>query len=386
MNHSEISNKQSDNIAQVFHSLAEEVDDHIPKDEFAFQYLARIWKTDPILVTQAIEKIAHYVSDKPRVAQELALSIIEISDRKFDDLCFNISKKQSTHDMTRMIINSCLISRHYEKAINQIENTVRKACRSFLENKLESMALLELVYQACFLRCKSVHSDISSMISSLYAKKTNSPNIHISEKKAIEVIASGMAQGEIYLKDVIRDNKSQIYEKEAAVFSLGCENKASYYPYFNELFGELYQNTRNTTICNEIIGAIMYSSYENDVISFFVNRLAQLRTDKKMTGGFLNLRSRHKNCISERLLFGCAYLLRDDSRLINELKQWLENEQEDIQVFTVLALEKQGVKCPDHEKKLKSELKFQRHFRKNITGTDLIMLRKTNWEPLVREF
>jgi hypothetical protein len=284
--------------------------------------------------------------------------------------------------MTRMLINSCLISRHYEKAINQIENTVRNACRSFLENKLEAMTLLEIVYQACILRCKSVHRDISSMISSLNMTKI-SPSIHISERKAIEVIANGMAQGEIYLKDVIRDKKSQIYEKEAAVFSLGCENNASYHSYFNELFGELYQNTQNTTICNEIIGAVMYSSYENDVISFFVDRLAQLRTDKKMTGGFLNLRGRHKKCISERFLFGCAYWLCEDSRLINELKQWLENEQEDIQVFTVLALEKQGVKCPNHEKKLKSKLKFQREFRKNTSGTDLITLRQNNWRLCV---
>jgi hypothetical protein len=380
MNHSEISNKQSDNIAQVFYSLAEEVDDHIPKKEFASQYLARIWKTDPILVTQAIEEIAHYVSDRPRVAQELAQSIIEISDRKFDDLCFNISKKRSTHDMTRMLINSCLISRHYEKAINRIDDTVNNACQSFLKNKLESITLLELVRQACILRRKNLHSDISSMISSLKIKNANSPSIHISERRAIEVIANGMNWGESYLKDVIRDKKSQVYEKEAAIFSLGCEKKASFHPYFNEVFSELYQNPQNTTVCNEIVGAVVYGSYENDVIHFMLDHLEQLRTDRKMVGGFLYLRDRHRICVSKRLLFGCAYYLCEDIRLINELKLWLNNQQEDIQVFAVLALEKQGIKCVEYEKKLKSKLKSQRTFRSDyFTYTDLVMLRQYNF-------
>jgi hypothetical protein len=36
-----------------------------------------------------------------------------------------------------------------------------------------------------------------------------------------------MASGELYLKDIIKDKKTSIYEKVAAIFTLGCENNPS---------------------------------------------------------------------------------------------------------------------------------------------------------------
>jgi hypothetical protein len=382
MDNLEISNNNVESIVKMFYSLVEDVGVRNPKDEFAFQYLKRIWNINQVLASQAVEKIIRELGSRPRIANEIALSITEISDKKYDDLCFNISNKRSTHDLARISLFSCLLSRGHKGTTNRIDDNVRRACQSFLEKKIESIDLLEIVRQACILGRKNLYSDILSMLLSLTEKKINYPYIHISERRAIEIIANGMHLGESYLKNIIQDSRSQVYEKEAAVFSLGCENKTSFYSYFNEIFGELYQKPQNTTVCNEIVGAILYSSYEQDVINFLTDRLGQLRTDRQMTGGFLFLRDRHRECVSRRLLFACECYLCSDARLIDELKLWLDNKNDDMQVFAVLALEKQGIKCDKHEKKLKSKLKSQRIFRKNyFTYTDLAMLSSGRQKP-----
>jgi hypothetical protein len=379
MNNSGISANQTEFVVKMFCSLAEDIDVHNSINEYAFKYIKRIWNTDQALASCAIEKIICDFGNRPRITNEIALSIAEISDKKYDDLCFKISNRRSTHDLARISLFSCLLFRGHEETISRIDDNVRRACQSFLKNKIESIDLLEIIRQACILGRKNLYRDISSMILLLREKKVNSPYIHISERRVIEVIADGMNLGESYLKNIIRDNKSQVYEKEAAVFSLGCEKNASFHSYFNEIFSELYQKPQNTTACNEIVGAILYSSYDHDVIHFLTDRLKQLRTDRQMTGGFLFLRDRHKMCVSRRLLFACECYPCCDACLIDELKLWLVNKNDDVQVFAVLALEKQGIKCDEHEKKLKSKLKSQRAFRKNyFTYTDLAMLRQYN--------
>jgi glutamate racemase len=379
MDYSEISNRNPDVAVQIFCLLAEdeEVEENFAVYESASHFISHIWNSNPTLVTEFIEKIACSAGDRPRIAQALMESMLKISDPKFDSLCFEISKKRTVPEMTSMVINSCLLFRQHEGAINRIDDTIRKACQSFLKNKLESFTFLEIVRQSCIFRRKELHSDISSVITSLN-NDTKPPYIHISEKKPIEVISNGMVYGETYLKEVLKNPKSQYYEKAAAIFALGCENNPAHYTYFEDSFNEFFPKIQ-TEICNEIVGAVIYSCYDTDVIRFLVNHLEQLRNDRSVSGGFLNLRGKHKTCIIERLLLGCTHCLCSNIQMENELKHWLEHKNKGIQVSTVLALETMGIKCINHEKELKAQLKSERDFRKDcIFFTDLINLRQCN--------
>lgn len=372
MNKLETFDERVKSATKTLCSLVQDIDYEILLGMSASDYVKYLWNFESILATHVIEHVVRMMGNDPHLAHAIDDAIIKIADKKFDDICFDISRKHSTPDMTRMLINSCLLFRQHKKAICNIDDTIRNACNAFLKNNLEEFTLVEIIKQACIFRRTELHHDISLMLSSLSTSVT--PQLHIIDKKTIEVISNGMASGELYLKDIIKDKKTSIYEKVAAIFTLGCENNPSFYSYFNTIFQEFYQNPKNTVICNEVIGAILYCSYNDDISSFILERLKQLRTDQKMVGGFLWSRYRHKVCISKRLLIGCS--VYEDYYWVEELQHWLDHEQKEVQALAVLALEKQGIKSKKHEKILKSEIKFIRDFEKEPVMTDLLKLRQ----------
>ena len=383
MDDSILSSKNPDVIVHTFYSLVEDRD-NISTVEPASSFLANVWSNAPELAAEVTERIIRFVGNEPRAAHAIVQTMLEVRDPVFLDLCYSISIKRSTPELARILIDSCLLFFQYEKVSHRIDDTLRKACRSFLKHQLDASVLLEIVRQVCIYERKELSTDILSMLSAVDSS-TNTPSIHIIDRKSIEVIASGMAHGDSYLLQVIKDERSQIYEKEAAIFSLGCERRSDFYTYFNDWFEAFYGRLENTGICNEIVGSIVYSSSGHDMVRFLVEHLEQLRNARKIKGGFLNFGRRHIVATTKRLILGCTYCMCRDVRIEQELKYWLDNSDKSIQAFAVLALEKQGERCEEKENELKTELRSLRSFRSDCTlFTDLIMLRHCNMRYTVQ--
>jgi hypothetical protein len=367
-----------DVVADIFCALADNTDESFLYEGTASNFIADIWKVDRMTSTRAIEKIIFSVGDRPRIANAFVEAIIDIGSPDFDEVCYLLSKKRACPIMTRMLINSLLLFRHYDKAIKHIDKHVQDSCRAFIDDKLEAYSILTIVKQACIFGRKHLHEDISAMLSTLDKRGGSSPYIDIDKWRFIEVTANCMKQGEQYAKGILEDKRTQRFEKEAAVFSLGCESNPSFFSYFEQAFLEQYQNVSNTTVCNEIIGSIIYSSHEKDVVRFLVNNLKMLR-NIKYARKFLNFRRLHTNCITRRLLFGCSLFVSPTTCIADELLLWLDNKERDFQTFAILALEKYGRTFCEYETRLKAQLKSERFFRKNsIMITDLIRLRQCN--------
>jgi hypothetical protein len=364
-------------IEKKFYVLAEDL---YPSNETAAGFLASIWQNDRDLAKSAITKIIIDLGKKPRITDAIVQMIFDISCLEMDELCFEISSKRKCPPLSKMLINSCLLYRNFEKAIVNVDKTIQRGCKLFLKGGMEESAILALVQQACILRRKNLGSDILNMLHAIEEGGKSSPYIHIIDRKTIEVIAKGMLLGREYLKSVLADNKSQTYEKVAAVFSLGCERDQFLYNYLSQIFFEHYKDTKRRNVCTETIGAIVYSACDGDIINFLIENLGILRNDMKKVWNRFTLLPGHHHYIAKRLLKACAYFKTQNQSLCDELYQWLEISKKDIQVHTLLALENLGININNHElfKTLHEEIKYEKFFRQDcIMFTDLLILRYT---------
>ncbi|MDR2407321.1 MAG: hypothetical protein LBE13_04305 [Bacteroidales bacterium] len=362
-------------IEKKFYALAEDL---YPSNETAADFLASIWQNDRALAKSAITKIIIDLGEKPRITDAIVQMILDISCLEMDEFCFEISSKRKCPPLSKMLINSCLLYRNFEKAIRNIDKTVQRGCQLFLKGGMEESAILALVQQACILRRKNLGSDILNMIHAIEEGGKSSPYIHIIDRKSIEVVAQGMLLGWEYLKSVLADNKSQTYEKVAAVFSLGCERDQFLYSYLSQIFFENYKDTRRTNVCTEIIGAIVYSAADENIINFLIENLEMFRKDMRKIRNRFALLPGHHHYITKRLLEACAYFKTQNKSLCDELYQWLEISKKDIQVHALLALENFGVTHHELSKTLREEIKYEKFFRQDcIMFTDLLILRYT---------
>jgi hypothetical protein len=261
-----------------------------------------------------------------------------------------------------------------------IDNTVQRGCQFFLKSEIDESAIVTLVEQACILGRKNLGNDISNMLHAIEEGGKSSPSIHISDRKTIEVIAKGMLLGREYLKSVLADNKSQTYEREAAVFSLGCERDQLLYNYLSQIFSENYKDTRRTNVCTATIGAIVYSASDKDIINFLIENLGILRKNMRKFWNRFALLPGHNHYIAERLLEACAYFKTQNQLLCDELYQWLEISKKDIQVHALLALENFGVTRHELFETLSEKIKDEKFFRQDCFAfTDLLILRYTDY-------
>jgi hypothetical protein len=291
-------------IEEKFYSLAKGL---YPAHKTATDFLASIWQNDRDIAKSAITKIIIDSGEKQNIVNTIVEMILDISCLEMDELCFEISSKRKCPPLSNIAINSCLLYRNFEKAIENIDNTVQKGCQFFLNGEIEESYILTLVQHTCILRRKNLSSDISNMLHAIEEGGKSSPYIHISDRKFIEVVANGMLLGREYLKPVLADNKSQTYEKEAAVFSLGCERDQFLYNYLSQIFFENYRDTRKTNVCTETIGAIVYSASDEDIINFLIENLGILRKNMRKFWSRFALLPGHNHYIAKRLLEACAY-------------------------------------------------------------------------------
>jgi hypothetical protein len=303
-----IDSKESQTIKEIvlrFHSLAEDLDDNSDFEGSASDFLVSIYRHNQNLAKQAIQSIIIDIDNRSRSISAIIQVLLAITNPDIDKLCFELSIKRSCPSIARIFIQSYLLYQNFDKAINRIDKTIRKGCHSFLQSKIDEFDILTLVRQACIFKRKHLCEDILTMLRIIQDEGKTAPYIHISHRKSIEVIANGMLQGEDYLKSILLDSCSQIYERQSALFSLGCERLPLLFNFLNQIFQNYYKDSNKTMACNEAIGAIVYCATDEDITRFLVENLEILRNDIQKERRLFSFLPGHHFYVAMRLLKAC---------------------------------------------------------------------------------